>query len=350
VKPREFQSNGALSILVMRLYFIGDVLFTTPVLQALRERFHDSSIAVLIKKRARGILEGNPNVDEILEYDAVERYHSPLWLSRLALDLRRRRFDVAVDLTGDLRSSWLLLAADPGFRVGLNHAGMGWLLDRRIPYASEGHIVEHLLSAVEPLGATTSDAAPSLYITDGERAAAAALLGDNGVDASAPFVVLSPGANGAFRRWPLGRFGLLARAILNRLGAVSVVTGSPSDAGIASEVVSASKNAAVSLAGKTSVRELAALCTLARGFVGNDSAPLHIAAAVGTPVVGLFGPSTPERVAPRGAPSRVLWSGYACSPCQQRSCERERDPCMSAIGVDEVFAALRSLIEGGVQS
>ena len=218
--PREFQGDAVRSILLIRLYFIGDFLLATPVLEALRERFETASIVVLIKKRARDILKGNPHVDEVLEYDGVERYHSPVWLTRLALGLRRRRFDLAVDLTGDLRSSWLMFAADPGFRVGVNHAGLGWLLDRRIPYRSEGHIVDHLLKAVEPVGAVLDDAAPSIYLTEPERGAGAALLKRAGVDPLRPFVVLSPGANWAHRRWPPDRFALLARAIHERLGAV----------------------------------------------------------------------------------------------------------------------------------
>lgn len=347
--PREFRGEAVRSILLIRLYFIGDVLLATPVLEALRARFETASIVVLIKKRARDILTGNPHVNEVLEYDGVERYHSPVWLTRLALDLRRRRFDLAVDLTGDLRSSWLMLAADPGFRVGVNHVGLGWLLDRRIPYRSEGHVVDHLLKAVEPVGAILADAAPSVYLTEDERSAGSAFLRRAGVDPLGSFVVLSPGANWAYRRWPPDRFALLARAIHERMGATPVVAGSAADVEIAERVVEGSGGVAVSVAGKTSVRELAAVSSLAAGFVGNDSGPMHVAAAVGTPVVGLFGPNTPERFAPRGAPARVLWARLPCSPCGQKECQRPSDPCMETIEVEEVFAALSSLIDEGVR-
>jgi lipopolysaccharide heptosyltransferase II len=345
MRPREFDGEGVRSILVLRLYFLGDVLFATPVFEALRARFPAATIAALIKKRARGALEGNPHVDEIIEYDAVPRYHSPLWLGRLALDLRRRRFDLAVDLTGDQRSSWLLAASDPGFRVGINHVGLGLLLDRRIPYRSPGHIVDHLLTAVERVGATPRRRAPLLVITDDERLEGDRVLAEAGVDPSAPFIVVSPGAGSALRRWPAESFGQLAAAIAGAGAVRVVVTGSPTEIRLAEDVVTASGGSAVSLAGRTSVRGLAAVVGRAVAFVGGDSGALHVAASQGTPVVALFGPSSPVRKAPRGAPSRIVSAGVACSPCTERTCPVSPDGCMATIPVERVLEALGSLRE-----
>jgi lipopolysaccharide heptosyltransferase II len=353
---REFDSDAVRAILVIRLYFVGDVLLSTPVMAALRSRFVDAHIAVLIKRRARDILEGNPDVDEVIEYDEVERYHSPVWLWRLARRLRRARYDLIVDLTGDHRSSLLMAAAEPGYRVGVNHAGMGFLLDRRIPYRSEGHIVDHLLTSVEPLGAVADDPVPVLVLTEDEIEASRELLSRAGLGgrgrfeeragsgSEARFVALSPGANWPPRRWPAERFGALAAMASERLGMRSAVVGSPADVETAAAVEAASGGAAVSLAGRTSIRTLAGVARLASAFVGNDSGPLHIAASQRTPVVGLFGPNTPERYAPRGGESRVLWPAYPCSPCPQRECTRPDDPCMEAISVQDAFDALASLV------
>ncbi len=345
MRLREFHMESVRSILVIRLYFVGDVLLSTPVTAALRARFEDAHIAVLIKRRARDVLKGNPHIDEVIEYDEVERYHSPVWLWRLALRLRRSRYDLVVDLTGDHRSSLLLAAADPGFRVGLNHSGMGFLLDRRIPYRSEGHIVDHLLSSVEPVGAVAEDPVLVLILTEAEMLESRELLKGACIAPDAPFVVLSPGANSHYRRWPAQRFGTLAKMAWDRLGISSVVTGSAADVEAARTVVAGSSGTAVSLAGRTSIRTLAGVASLASAFVGNDSGPLHIAASQETPIVALFGPSTPERYAPRGSASRVLWSHPPCSPCSQKECVRPDNPCMEAITVDEVLAALASLIE-----
>jgi len=344
MKPREFHPEGVSSILVVRLYFIGDVLLSTPVLNALKTTFPGARLSVLIKKRARQVLEANPFVDEVIEYDAVPRYHSAPWLLSLAARLRRARYDLAVDLTGDLRSSWLLVAADPAFRVGFNHAGFGFLLDRRIPYRSRGHVVEHLLGSVACVGASPADPMPRMYLTAGERARARALLASRGVPERAQFVALSPGANWEFRRWPADRFGQLAALARERHGLVSVVTGSSSDASLADAVVAASDGAAVTIAGLTDVRALAAVAGHARAFVGNDSGPVHVAASQGTPVLGLFGPGTPERFAPRGASSRILWARYPCSPCDQRRCRRPDDPCMEALRVADAGSALDELL------
>lgn len=341
---RPFDSQSVRAILVMRLYFVGDMLLATPVFEALKTRFPDASLVVLLKKRARPVLDNNPHVDDVLEYDGAKHYHGPAWRWRLARQLRRRSFDLAVDLTGDLRSSWLLYATSPAYRVGFNHAGCGFLLDRRIPYLATGHVVDHLLSAVETVGARPVAAVPRIYLGDDERDAASALLGEVGIR-DTPFAVLSPGANWRFRRWPAERYAFLAAALRSRFGLPSVVTGSRADAALAGRIAEESRGAARSLAGVASLREFAGLASLARVFVGNDSGPLHIAAAVGTPVVALFGPNTPERFAPRGSPSRVLWRRHPCSPCDQRACARPDDPCMAAIQVDEVAAAVESLLE-----
>jgi len=345
MREREFHPESVRSILVIRLYFLGDMLLSTPVLDALRRRFPDARITVLLKRRARDLLTGNPNVDEIIEYDGAERYHSPRWMLGLARTLRERRFDLAVDLTGDHRSSLLLRLADPAFRVGFNHCGCGFLLDRAIPYRSEGLVVDHLLGAVEPLGARPAERAPRLFLSEAELARSREILADVGISPGEPYVVLSPGASWRYKRWSPKRFARLAEAVRERRSLRSVVTGSEADRAIAREIVELSDGSAVGLAGATSVREFAGVAAAAAAFVGNDSGPMHLTAAVGTPVVALFGPSTPERFAPQGAPSRIVWHRYRCCPCSEKRCVRPRDPCMEAITVEEVLAGLESLIE-----
>ncbi len=346
MRARAFDPSTVRSILVMRLYFIGDVLLSTPVFGALRSAFPGASITALVKRRSSEVLLNNPNVDEIVVYDDTRRYHSPVWQARLASRLRRRRFDLAVDLTGDLRSSWLLFATDPGFRVGFNHAGLGRLLDRRIPYRATSHGVEHLLSSVEAVGARAVDATPKLFLTNAERAEATALLGRCGID-SEQFVALAPGANWSFRRWPAESFGELAAMLRERRGIRTVVTGSREDSGLAADVIRAAGGEVVDLSGRTGLRGLAALAERASVFVANDSGPLHVAAAVGAPVVGLFGPNTPEVYAPRAERSRVVWHRFPCSPCDQKKCTRPDDACMAAIGVEEVHGAVESLLDEG---
>ena len=344
---RTFQRDGVRSVLVLRLYFVGDVLLSTPVLAALRAGLPDARIDVLVKRRAAPVLERSPHVDEVILYDEPERYHNPVWMCRLAARLRGARYDLAVDLTGDHRSSLLLAAADPGFRTGLNHCGMGFLLDRRIPYRSDGHVVDHLLRSVEALGLGPEDRAPVLVLGEEEVDASRGILRDAGIDPPEPFIALSPGANWPPRRWPAERFGALASRIRTGLGLRSAVLGSRSDVDIATAVVEASRGDATSLAGKTGLRTLAGVASLATVFVGNDSGPMHVAASQGTPVVALFGPNTPRRYAPRGAPSEVLWSPTDCAPCAQKRCVRASDRCMERISVDDAYEAVASLLADG---
>ena len=338
---RRFYPESVESILVIRLYFIGDVLLSTPVFEALGRRFPDARLTVLVKRRCRDILAGNPYVDEVMVYDAVDRYHSPLWIWRLARELRGRRFSLSVDLTGDPRSSWMVLAADPAFRVGVNHARMGFLLDSRTPYQATGHVADHLVSCVEVLGATTDDASPRLYLSDEERSLAAALLDEAGIGRGERFLAVAPGSNLRLKQWAPTRFGSLARLARERLGMATVVLGSESDVEMARTVVESSGGAAVSLAGRTSIRMAGAVSAAAAAFVGNDSGPMHVAAAVGTPVVGLFGPTKPELYAPRGAPCVIV---KAPSVSTAEVARGTGGPTMDGITVESAAAALESLL------
>jgi lipopolysaccharide heptosyltransferase II len=343
MRGRTFHPERVRSILVMRLYFLGDVVLATPVLEALRRRFPDARLTVLVKQRAVDVLVGNPNVDEIVVYDAVPNYHMPHRQLNLARRLRRAKFDLAVDLSGNLLSSWLLWAADPGYRVGFNHAGFPHLLDRRIPYVTDGSVVEHLLSAVEPLGAK-AEPLPRIYLSDVEREESTDALRSAGIDRHESFAVLAPGANWEYRRWPAERHAELAR----RLGAEACVrvllTGGPEDRELCASIAAASGGSAQSLAGDLGIRGFAATVERAEVFIGSDSGPMHIAAAVGTPVVALFGPNTPDRFAPRGSASVVIHHRYPCSPCDQKRCVRPEDPCMKAITVTEVLDAALALM------
>jgi len=338
---RRFHPESVESILVIRLYFIGDVLLSTPVFEALGRRFPDARLTVLVKRRCMDILAGNPYVDDVIVYDAVDHYHSPLWIWRLARELRGRRFSLSVDLTGDSRSSWMVLAADPAFRVGVNHAGMGFLLDSRTPYRATGHVVDHLVSSVEVLGATTDNASPRLYLNDDERFLAAALLDEVGIGPGERFLAVAPGGNLPLKRWAPTRFGSLARLVRERFGMPTAVLGSESDVAMARTVVESSGGAAVSLAGRTSIRMAGAVSAAAAVFVGNDSGPMHVAAAVGTPVVGLFGPTRPELYAPRGAPCVVV---TAPSVPSAEAASAIDGPTMDGISVESAAAALRSLL------
>jgi lipopolysaccharide heptosyltransferase II len=350
MRERPFHPESVRSILVVRLYFLGDVVVSIPVFEALKRRFPEAEVSVLVKRRARDVLAGNPNIDEIIVYDAVENYHSPVWLWKLARELRRRRFDLAVDLTGDHRSSLLLLFAEPSFTVGFSHAGfgLGRILDRSVPYRASGHVADHFVSAVETVGATLPGTpVPRIYLSADELRSARELLAESGLARDSDYIVIAPGAGGPLRVWPAERFGEVAALAKERLGLSTAVAGSPKDKGLVEDVVAASDGTAVSLGGRTSVRELAAVAAGAVALVGNDSGPLHVAAAVETPIVGILGPTTQDTWGPRAVERRLLTAGYPCSPCDQRApCQRPDDPCIEAVSVEDVMTALAEFAGG----
>jgi lipopolysaccharide heptosyltransferase II len=154
-----------------------------------------------------------------------------------------------------------------------------------------------------------------------------------------PWVVIQPGARYWFKAWPPERFAELADQLTDRFGCQVLVGGSPEEAPLAKTVVTQAKSRVLSIAGLTDVRTLAALLKRSALFVGNDTGVMHIAAAMGTPVVGLFGPSNPAEWGPRGGPAEVIYKGLDCRTCFHPTCRRGEENCMKLITVDEVMAA-----------
>ncbi len=338
----------------------GDLLLATPALRALRETFPGARIDLLVPPASAQILHGCPYVDELIPFDkhafdrpaALLRPERWLGLVRLARALRRRRYDVVIiprHLTtrwGALKFAALALATGAPRRVGLDN-GRGWFLTDRVPDEGFGarHEVEYDLSVVARLGAHTEDVRLWLPSDPGAEAWADRLT----ARWPRPLVVLHPGS-GAYsvaRRWPAERFATLADAWLERHGGtVVLIDASP-------EVTAAVRQAArwplVDLGGKTSLLQTIALIRRCDLFVGNDSGPLHMAAAAGVPAVGIYGPSNHLAWGPWGPHTAVVKRDLSCMPCFYRGHELgspqgcpER-PCLTALPVEAVLSAAEAL-------
>lgn len=318
--------------LVIQTAFLGDVVLTTPLLTALAEKF--GPVDAVVTPGAAGLIEGHPAVREVIRYDKKDRDAGLAGLRRLGGELRRRRYARVYLPHRSWRSAALALLARVPERTGFADSPAAITYTTRVTRVPTGHEVERLLALA---GRRTRAAPPvSLALTAEDEAAADRWLAERGI---APgFTAIAPGSIWGTKRWPC--YPALAVALEGPL----VVVGGGDDVALADEVVAAAPGRAWSAAGALSLRVSAALIGRARILVTNDSAPLHLATAVGTPLVAIFGPTVPEQgFGPRGSRSLALGhAGLACRPCSAHGpqvCPLGHHRCMRELPVETVAEA-----------
>ncbi len=340
--PREFSN-----ILIVKLSAIGDVIHALPVAHALKQCYPNAKISWVVEKAAAGILSGNPDVDEILLFDKP-KFKSLSGLLKngraFSRELRKRHFDLTLDLQGLFKSTAIACLSGAPRRYVYQNAreGSSLLAHRVVGPHARGHVVEQYLDVVRQLDCLIDEAVFSIAFTEQEKQAAEKIAIWQGLNTIQPFIVLSPGANWPNKRWPAPRFAALA----DRLGDMDipvVLTGGPDDAVLADEIKRATLIPPVDLTGKTSLKELAWIIKQAKVFVGGDTGPMHLAAALGTPVVALYGPTDTIRNGPYGKGHRTVIAGHDCAGCWKRSCRKGLD-CLEAISADAVFAAVKEIL------
>ena len=330
------------NILVIKLRYLGDVLLATPTLDALKTAYPAARLSVLVNRGTEEILHGNPHVDEIIPLDRG----SMLQQSCFVLEMRWRRFDTVVDLTDGDRAAFLTWISGAPVRIGFNaeQRWTGWCYTTVVTGAGV-HRIERDLASLAPLGIDVEERVPRMWLTREDETRAEQLVADLGAPKDQSWVVIQPGARYWFKAWPVERFAQLADRLNERFGCQVFIGGTGHEARLAEAVVGRAKSRLLNIAGRADVRTFAALLRRSDLFVGNDTGAMHIAAAVGTPVVGLFGPSNPAEWGPRGGPSEVIYKGLDCRVCFHPTCRRGEENCMNLITVDEVMAACTRLLE-----
>lgn len=337
------------NILVIKLRYIGDVLLATPTLLALKSAYPAARLTMLVNRGTEEVLQGNPYLDQIMVLDKGSL--AAQW--RLLSQLRSLRFDLVIDLTDGDRSAFLSYVSGAPVRIGFNdeRRWRGWCYDRVVQTESGvRHRIERDLAALKPLGITTGDRTPGLWLSSEEEASGEELLHRLGVRTDEPMVIIQPGARYWFKAWPADRFAQLADRLAAEYRCQVLIGGSGQEEDLARRINQDATCRPISLAGLTGVKEFAAVVKRATLFVGNDSGAMHVAVAVGTPTVALFGPSDPAEWGPRGGLTEVIYKGVDCRACFHPTCVRGEQNCMRLISVDEVCAAVRRLLttEAGV--
>ena len=350
------------SVLLIRPDHLGDMLFLTPGLRALREHLAETRITVLAGSWSARVLESNPAVDTVLTctFPGFERqpkrsFSAPYrTLLQQAQQLRAQRFDAAVVLRFDhWWGAWLAAAASIPRRIGYDWPETQPFLTETLPYHSGRHEVEqngallaHLAQAPEwPLGPT------SFAVTAEDRKWAEDWLAGRGVEFSIPLVAIHPGAGAAVKQWPIDRWADSAGRLIAATGARLVLTGSSAERPLTQALSAALAQPVLDAAGETSLGQLAALQERCALVLGSDCGPLHLAVAMRVPTVHLYGPVSPAKFGPWGDSDRhiVLTSGWSCAPCNRLDWRTEtlgQHQCMAAITPDQVLRAALSLVEG----
>ncbi|MDP3722158.1 MAG: lipopolysaccharide heptosyltransferase II [Candidatus Omnitrophota bacterium] len=337
-------------ILVVLPNWFGETLFATPVLRALRQHRPRAFLATLGRPQCREVLLHNPHVDDYLVYDEQGLHQSLAGKWRLTRTVRARAFTTAFILRKSLSRSLLLFLAGIPIRVGFDNPKSGWLLTHRVPARVQPtHKASAYFPLVEVVGVPPPEGGYDYRVSDEERRAAQAFLSARQLLNGRALVVLHPGANWPHKRWPTERFAALGDQLVEAQRAQIALTGGADDVELAGAVARRMRHPATVLAGQTTLRECAACVEQAQVVVSNDTGLLHVAAALGRPLVALYGPTSPRLTGPLGDPRRtvVLHHPDCCPsvPCYQP--ERPPHPGMSAISVDEAYEAASDLLKEG---
>jgi len=376
------------NILIVKLSAIGDVIHTLPSLAALRCLWPEADITWVVEEAAADLLQDHPALNRVI-VSGRKRWLRELRQGMIVqpfgemraflAELRSRQYDLVVDFHGLFKSAVIVFLSGGKRKLGYAslQEGSGLFYNEKITEAMEKHAVERYLDFVHYIARgdekTCLSGTPEFGIAIGENEkrkvsellakkifgvpplppgnsenrmpALPQTVGTNDENAALqhadrPFIAVSPVAFWETKLWEDEKFALLGDRLWQELGITVVLTGG--DAKPLEKIMKLMKTKALNLGGQTSLRELAALYKRAKIVVTTDSGPMHLAAAVGTPTVALFGPTDPVRTGPYGPGHRVIRTGINCSPCFRKKCPQPR--CMTEISVEEVFNAVRRIL------
>ncbi len=328
-------------ILLIKLRYLGDVVLSTPVLPLLRKQFPEVKMTFLVNPGTAAVLYDNPYLDEVWVLP-----RKPWWQQlRFIQRMRHAKFDTVIDLTDGDRSAFLSWVTGASVRLGYNRdrRWRGKFYSQVLPSAyGSMHMVEYHQQAIAALGIHESGGEPEVYLHPDVRQQDQEEFGDFFAKVQ-PLVLLHPTARYVFKAWPLERFAAVADWLSGQGIRVALI-GSQREILIGQQIINLTKHKPVNLMGNTCLSQLAALMKRSHLLIGNDGGPMHMAAAVGCPVLGLFGPTNPAVWGPRGKNVKVIYKGLNCEECFYPGCSRGEESCMRKISVEEVCQTAQSML------
>lgn len=361
MKDRYIEFKDINRILVIKLRHIGDVLLTVPVFRALRENFPSAHIAALVNSGTEEVLTGNPLIDEIIVFDRSLKNLSILkrpWMEILFLkEIRKKEFDMTFDLTGSDRTAIISFSSSAKYRFSFvsrkGFYGRRYMYSHLAKKDGSGHMVLQNLSLPRQVGIDTKDLGIDIYVPEKAKDFVKELFNIARITERDIVIHIHPVARWSFKCWKDEYMAEIISWLLD-MGIKIIVTSSPDKKElektkkILSLVASYKSHHAsrvIDLSGKTTIKQLAAVSQACDLFLGVDSASMHIASAVGTPVVVLFGPTREDRWGPWNTEHIILSEQMICKPCRKGSCEgADLRKCMEIISPEKVKEAVKRLL------
>jgi len=334
---------------MIRLDRIGDVLLSTPAIKAVREACPESYIAFMVRPYAFDVVKGNPYLNEVIVYDKKGSEKGIIGNLRLSARLRKKRFDLAIVLHPTQRSHIIAYLAGIQHRLGYDRK-MGFLLTKRVPHTKQlglKHEIDYTLGLLRYIGIESCDKALYIPLSDECERRVNTLFAQNGITNEDLVVTVNAGASCPSKRWPPEMYGQVCDNLSNEFNAKIVLISDKKDKVFADKVALMMGRPSVNLSDMTSIGDLASILRRTRLFISNDSGPVHIACAVGTPVISIFGRSnrglTPARWGPSGSRDVVLHKDVGCEVCLAHNCKLGFK-CLKAITVKDVLEAAKKIL------
>jgi heptosyltransferase-2 len=336
-------------ILIVRTDRVGDVILSTPIIRALRAAYPDAYIAMMVSPYAAEAVEGNPFLDEAIIYDKDGKHKSWLRSAKFSRRLKKKRFDLALVLHPTNRVHLLTFFAGIKKRIGYNRK-LGFLLTGRLEHKKqlgEKHESEYVLDFARYLGIEPEDKSLFMPVKEEARRWRDEFFSAQGIAVRDKLLAVHPGASCPSKLWPAERFAAAADALAEKYGFKVLIIAGPKDVAVADAMQAKMRFTSLNLAGKTSLSQLAAVLERCGLLISNDSGPVHVAAALGTPVVAVFGRSqkglSPKRWGPLGGKSKVVQKNIGCLECLAHRCEKGF-ACLEAISVEDVLSAAEEIL------
>lgn len=341
---------GPKNILVRMPNWIGDCVMATPVLRELKEAFPQATLTAMAESGAAELLQEDPFIDELYRFSRPSGWLHRQENRQVIQQIQKGGYDLGVLLTNSFSSAWWFWRGKVSLRLGYAMHGRSFLLSEAVPPSSDPslHQVASYQALLEPLGISASSHLPCLYLSEEEKEGAKMRMQRHGIAPEHIVVGINPGAAyGSAKCWLPSRFRHLTSRLLENPLVRVVYFGTAQQKQLLQDICVGLPPRVINLAGETSVRELMALIDHCDIFLSNDSGPMHIASALDTPLLALFGSTSPVKTGPFGR-SKVIDKEVECSPCFKRECPIDFR-CMTRIEVEEVYTTLQQLIQSYVQ-
>lgn len=341
------ERNDIRRILIIQTAFIGDVVLVTPLIRAAKNAFPQAKVDAMVIPAAADLLQTNPYLERIVVYDKRGREAGLAGLWRMARKMRLEKYDMVLVPHRSLRSAVVARATGAKWRVGLHNSAGAFLLTHKIPYMQSTHEVDRNLSLIEALGISITDRRPEIF-SDAEDVARIDSLLEGHRISRADLIAVAPGSVWATKRWPAEYFKSLVSRLVEEGRSVCLI-GGEADGDLCQVIAAGLGERVLNLCGQLSLRCSAELIRQCRVLVSNDSAPQHLASAVGTPVVAIFGSTVPAfGFYPYGPNNTVVEHELACRPCGihgKNRCPIGTLDCMRSILPERVHQAILKYVD-----